>query len=429
MANLKLFIRGNKNPATLYVRLYSGRALDILGKTGLSVNPEHWDNSKSNYRNIAAVNNRVILRSRIEKLKAYILEQYNESYMLGDIIDQDWLENSCKTFFNRPKQEVNKTIKSHFVYLSDFGYWWLENKAHTWKTDSNKYLTDRIKNQYKASIELWQQFEAHSKYKIWDVGMAVLDEFAVYMVDVLEYAPSTTKRMLGRTRFFINRAKDMEIKTDPTSSNNIYVKKNEFDVEVPYLSEEEIQKIYDIDYSDNHEYDCIRDNMIIGCWTGLRISDFLHQLDVSKIKDNFIKIRTTKTGTWVTIPVHSHVSAIIKKRFDSLPAKTTDERFNEVIKKICLDASIDTTMNGGVVKVNPDTKRMRKVYGVYKKYELITSHVCRRSFATNLYGYVSNSVIMSVGGWKDEDMFLHYIKKTKEEDAILIQNHWKRTKT
>ena len=38
----------------------------------------------------------------------------------------------------------------------------------------------------------------------------------------------------------------------------------------------------------------------------------------------------------------------------------------------------------------------RKVEGVYPKWKLITSHVCRRSFATNQYGILPVSLIMQI---------------------------------
>lgn len=424
MANIKMIVKGSKNPSSLYIRLYSGRNLDVNAKTGLLVNPAHWDNAQGNYRNINAVKNRAILRARINKFKAQIVEDYSESYMLGDVIDKSWLEDSCAQFFNRPNQEKNMAIKNHFIYYSDFCDWWLKEKAATWKSDSDKYLGRRVKWQYLAFVKVWREFESSKKYKVWDINTSTLDEFVSYLLEVLEYAPSTTRRMLGRVRFFINRAKDEGIKTDSSCSNNIYVKKIEHDIEEPYLNEQEIQSIYDLDYSNNHRYDCVRDNAIIGCWTGLRISDFNHNLDVSNIKNDLIKIRTKKTKTWVTIPLHPQVKEVLDKRFGSLPARTADRYFNEIIKKICLEAGITKKMNGGVLSVDPETKRRRKKYGVFPKNELISSHVCRRSFATNLYGEVSNSVIMSVAGWKSEDMFLHYIKKTKEEDALELKRHW-----
>jgi integrase len=55
---------------------------------------------------------------------------------------------------------------------------------------------------------------------------------------------------------------------------------------------------------------------------------------------------------------------------------------------------------------------------MYKKHELITSHVGRKSFATNLYGKVSTPLIMSATGHKTEQTFLMYIGKTQSHLSI-----------
>jgi hypothetical protein len=51
----------------------------------------------------------------------------------------------------------------------------------------------------------------------------------------------------------------------------------------------------------------------------------------------------------------------------------------------------------------------------YIKYELITSHSCRRSFVSNHIGKLPNSELVSVGGWSTEEMMLHYDNSTSKE--------------
>ena len=46
---------------------------------------------------------------------------------------------------------------------------------------------------------------------------------------------------------------------------------------------------------------------------------------------------------------------------------------------------------------------------MFEKYELIRSHTCRRSFATNHYDKLSNKIIMAVTGHATEKMLLNYI--------------------
>ena len=67
-------------------------------------------------------------------------------------------------------------------------------------------------------------------------------------------------------------------------------------------------------------------------------------------------------------------------------------------------------MQGKVTKVLPDGK-IRGEAGIYPKYELITSHVVRRSFATNYYGRVPTAYIKTITGHATEAMLLKYIGK------------------
>lgn len=79
------------------------------------------------------------------------------------------------------------------------------------------------------------------------------------------------------------------------------------------------------------------------------------------------------------------------------------------------------------MEIIDDKGTTRKVSGTYPKYELMTSHICRRSFATNLYGHIPTPVIMAITGHSTETMFLNYIKKTASENAEVLRNFYKRS--
>ena len=77
--------------------------------------------------------------------------------------------------------------------------------------------------------------------------------------------------------------------------------------------------------------------------------------------------------------------------------------------------------------INPDSNR--KEFKIYPKYELVTSHICRRSFATNLFlGGFDNSTIMKATGHQSEVQFLKYIKSTQEEHLQKISEYWEKNK-
>ena len=82
-------------------------------------------------------------------------------------------------------------------------------------------------------------------------------------------------------------------------------------------------------------------------------------------------------------------------------------------------------MVGGITKVDPDSKVKRKVIGNYKKWELVSSHICRRSFATNLFGLIPNQDIIKILGWSSDKMLYKYNKTTNKESADKLKALWK----
>jgi integrase len=63
----------------------------------------------------------------------------------------------------------------------------------------------------------------------------------------------------------------------------------------------------------------------------------------------------------------------------------------------------------------------------FKKYELISTHTARRSFATNEYlNETSIIAIMSITGHKTEKSFLKYIKLSNRDHAKQMQKQWEK---
>ncbi len=421
MATIKLIVRGKSNPSPLHARFINGRDCDLSCVTGVLVNPDHWDNKKGNYRNTVQINLRNEKFVHLEKLKTHIVETYNEFYMSGHIIDNKWLTATILSFFNRPVKEIDGRVPNHLIYYIDYAEWWLEVVSPSWKTGKNKFLDKRAKDQYQSLLILWRRFSAskEDKFKIVEVDNRLLNEFAAFLQDDEGYAEKTVQRHIGRTKFFLTRARNMDLRVANDYTDRIFISKDE-EVMDPVLSEEEIESVFNLNLSDRIMLDNIRDNAIIGLWTGLRISDFNHKLDTEHIDDDFIRIKTTKTGSWVIIPLHPQVKSILKKRGGALPIKYNDGYFNIHIKSICRMAGIKKVIYGKKY----DGQQKRKSTGYYPKYKLISSHFCRRSFTTNLYGLIPDRDLTNLGGWTNMEMMLHYVKRNKTEIAQNLKNVW-----
>ena len=111
----------------------------------------------------------------------------------------------------------------------------------------------------------------------------------------------------------------------------------------------------------------------------------------------------------MVIPLIKDARIIIDE--GGLPYPISAQKFNEHIKAVCRLAGINKKIQGK--RYDNDLKRT--VEGVYPKFELITSHVCRRSFASNFHGRIETSVLMRITGHSTERMFYRYIGKSPEE--------------
>lgn len=424
MASIKFLIRGTKNLAPIYLRFIHTREIDVNIKTNLIINPEHWDAKKQQIKNVIAVKNRAEINLKLAELKNFILTNFNTSYIQGEIIDKLWLENKLTSFFNRPASEGSFKVKKEEVYLTSFASWWLENKADKYKVSANSYMSNRSIAHYSRLKDMLVEFEGKKQIKLSEINGEILDQISQFLTSK-NYAEETTKRHLGRVKFFCERAEELNLNVNKGYKERVFVEKQEVEYKQPYLTIEEINKIYELKI-DDMELDSIRDNFIIGLWTGLRVSDFLERLSVDNIKDNIILIKTLKTKQDVAIPLHYQVREILNKRLGLLPPKCSDVKFNKEIKEICKLAKITKPILGGkTVKTGVGRSDKRKEIGYFPKYELVASHICRRSFATNHFGKVPNKVIMDVCGWKSEQQMLDYNKQTNIESAKILANYWK----
>ena len=126
----------------------------------------------------------------------------------------------------------------------------------------------------------------------------------------------------------------------------------------------------------------------------------------------YIDILQQKTKKAVTVGVADPlVIEILKNEF---PRKISQVIFNKQIKSLCKMAGIDGLVSG--FKNNPKTRRKEVVCA--PKYEFITSHIMRRSFASNYYGKIETPLLMNITGHSKESTFLTYIGTHQNKDAL-----------
>ncbi|KPK87356.1 MAG: hypothetical protein AMS27_02670 [Bacteroides sp. SM23_62_1] len=94
--------------------------------------------------------------------------------------------------------------------------------------------------------------------------------------------------------------------------------------------------------------------------------------------------------------------------------------FNKLIKDIAKEARIDEEI---IITQKRGAERIDKTF---KKFELIASHTCRRSFCTNEYLKGTPALfIMKISGHRTERNFLKYIKVDEQVAAEKMFEYWR----
>lgn len=196
-------------------------------------------------------------------------------------------------------------------------------------------------------------------------------------------------------------------------------KKFSEDVDSVYLSDDELTTINALSLTQTPGLDRARDLFLIGCYTGLRFSDF-SELRPENITHNgrTLTCRTQKTAERVVIPLNSKVRAILEKYDGVPPQPISNQRLNEHLKELGKKAGLTERVE--ITRTEGGSRKTRYV----QKWELIGTHTARRSFATNAYlAKVDPVQIMKITGHRSEKMLLRYIKVSSEQNAMLLLDH------
>jgi integrase len=410
MPTIKFFIQTKKNPAAIYVRLRDGVSIDCKAKTLFAINPEHWDSSKKKGRSGQGISKAALrdadlklLHAKLETFRATLLGYYNQRASV-DRIDSGWL----KYFIwpTKAKSEVPETLTDYFEYYAKHKK--SEVRASTFSKlgGIRNLLLKFEESQGKPTL-------------IEDVGSEFKLKFEKYCIGE-KYSPNTIARLLRFIKTVCYHAGKNGIQINKQLSD---IKSKLVSVDKIHFPFEEIDKIYttvlEQDYLDN-----ARDWLVISCDTGQRVSDFMRfRSTMLRVQGEhtFVDFKQVKTGALVSVPLTSRVKAILAKRNGEFPRKISEQRYNDYIKEVAQLAGITQKIEGG--KVNPETNRKEK--GVFEKWELVSSHIGRRSFATNNYGKVPTSILKFMTGHASEAQFLSYVGKTQSESAMQAAEYFK----
>lgn len=270
---------------------------------------------------------------------------------------------------------------------------------------------------YHVFLRLLENFEGHQckRYLLQEVNTDFMADFLAFC-KYEEYGENTIYRSLNFVRTVLNFAEKRGIRT---FVREIEVRRDTLEAEPVTLTEAELEQLQNTEMP--LELKAAKDWLLISCYTGQRISDFMNfsATQIRKLSDiSCIEFRQVKTGKKILLPLHPVVLSILEENGNDFPPRQSPTKYNFLIKKVAEKAGINNLLYS--------SKRLsHRVHNAFvEKFSVITSHIGRRSFATNFYGKIPTPLLMQATGHSTKKMFLKYIGSIDYQKTITLGRYF-----
>lgn len=433
MATFKFLQRNStaEKPSTISFVIVNGRNFKLTVKTPYSIEPKFWQ-QKEQIANFGSKRPTKV----IEKNKKTEIENLNDNL--------DKFKMDFKIFFNNNPNSTKDDMQEYFnsTYFSSK----LEAKKLSAEISKPQKFTDFIELYIReksetlngeqipiseGTVKAYRRVKNHITILNKDILISQIDnDFRKTYAKFCEenvYKLSYQTKQLGYIKTFCKYAfeelgyNNINSEVLRWSFKNAKEKIRRTNILHPIFTTDDVVKLKNCilphDYLDN-----ARDWLIISIFTAQRVSDFLN-FEKSQITDkNLLELIQKKTSDDNTIFLLPEVLKILKKRKGEFPRKISDQRYNNYIKKVCELAHIDEVIEGEkpmVIELN-GRKVKRSIRGYYPKYQLITSHIGRRSFVSiGIQQGLAETAIMAQTGHKNNEMIKTYNQTSPKDQARL----------
>lgn len=420
MATVNYLYRSNKESAYLILRLlfrHENKDSVIGATTNCEISKEYWSkfHQQKRLKDIDLIEKQAEINAELKEIEKYVLKAFNNSQK--NDIDKRWLQTQIDNYYSPPDTTIGlptELVKYIDVYIDYKRVGLTEStikKCNVIKQLLKRYQTDRGK------ALLISEVDTHFK-----------KDYEDYCTSN-GYAPSTIARSIRFIKTVCRHAKFNGLETNHQLDN---IKTKQYKTDTIYLTNSELDLISTAQRL-SESLENARDWLLISCYTGQRVSDFMRfKKEWVRYEKNragelkpLIEFTQLKTNKKMTLPLAKQVMEILEKRNGEFPQLLSDQKYNEYLKKICKAAGINELVHGSKKSETlPGSKIYRKKSGLFEKWELVSSHIGRRSFATNNYGIIPTSFLIYVTGHSTEIMFLNYIGKSNKDIAMELTNYF-----
>ncbi|MCT4604170.1 MAG: site-specific integrase [Marinifilum sp.] len=365
---------------------------------------EYWNKHTQQIKGITSIVNRIDINRYLLECK----ERFQKFYLESQPNSKEQVKSLIKRALSDKKESC--------VDLLNFAKSFSELQSKKTNPKTGKPLAKSTISKFKLLHEHLEGYKNHSEKPLSfeNIDVAFYYDFLEYLKEKHKYSPNTLGKYIQALKTLMNEAINQKL-TDNEGFKSSHFKRISVEAENIYLTDQEVKAILLLDLSSKPHLERSRDVFMVGCYTGLRYQDVI-SLNRGCINGNYINTVQAKTGERVTIPLLPQVVHILEKYDYQLKANT---KINKQLKEVCK-----------LAKINQIIWRKSYVDGIlvnksYKKYELVSSHTARRSFATNSYQKgIPTATIMKITGHRTEKSFYKYIKLDNKEHADILFKAW-----
>jgi len=382
--------------------LYNYESRAIYLPTGESVNYDCFDfatkESKSDRKHWKSATQRPIKKNdpdhtnKNDRLAATYSKLSNIITNLRLVENLEPTHSKVKELFQAKSEK--KVKESNLINLyKEYLEYVKNNMQHgTWKSHNTAFndIKDFLNKSKKEDTD------------ITDVDFKFIEDFKNFLPKRSEkdnLRSATIKTRLTKFIAFLNHYKKQGYAISDTAN---YQRPKEDYNKVPF-TQHDIERILKLDLKPYSRLDNIRDILLFGCHTALRISD-VRQFNKMHIQDGFIRLKAMKTRKEINIPMPPPVEKILIKHNYKLPL-ISDQKLRTYLKELCKKA--------GIIEMNEVThtfsgNERKKV--VKPRFQLLTTHSWIKYAISN---WINNHriPIEDVVAWTGKDyntIYKHY---------------------
>lgn len=400
------FLLSKKNPSNkvLLQLTCSSENINFQFNTDLYIAQDEWDNKNQRPKNIylkehKKLNARLILL-RIE-LTEYLEKKKKQKKPIVHRSVSRRIRQLCKSQPTTYQHPENALI--HFTNL------YIDLKQN--------FIAASTLKRYNVFLHLLERFEGFlcKRLLIEEINSDFIKDFMKFGKQE-KYSDNTIYRTIHFVKTILNFAERKGIRT---AVRELEIRREKQQQEFITLSEKEISKIKNTDVPQGLQ--AAKDWLLISCYTGQRFSDFMcfetRQLKTveGKICLSFVQKKTKKK---ILLPLHPTVVHILQKNGGIFPQLMDIQHYNFKIKEIarlaCLNETVHARRRFG----------FRSHHVEIEKCEILSSHIGRRSFATNFYGKIPTPLLMGATGHSTEQIFLRYINPADNDRILSLSRYF-----